>query len=272
MPRRTGEETRSLLISTGMEMLLDRGISAGVAHIRLQEVVRRAGLTTGAAYRLWADQDDFHRDLAVAMARWRHDRPAESSVLAVEELLRSGKPLDEVIRLAAVRHVQSFDGDGGTGGSRTSRLFLIALALRATAQTWDDLKVASNERHEESVEEFVTFYRMLMSAYGFRMRTPYTIRDFAVAMAALGEGFALHAIEGLDHPMLTIDVDDEGPPGEWTLFGICVRGLVHQFMVADGSAADEGPREQPEETPPALPSDGSSGAAPVGRTVRRRRS
>lgn len=231
MPRRTGEETRALLIETGMEMLLDRGISAGVAHIRLQEVVRRAGLTTGAAYRLWADQDDFHRDLAVAMARWRHDRPAESSVEAVEALLASGVPLDEVIRLAAVRHVQSFDGEEGVGESRTSRLFLIALALRATAQTWTDLKVASSERHEESVAEFVTFYRMLMDAYGYRMRTPFTIRDFAVAMAALGEGFALHAIEGLDHPVFRISVETEGPPGEWTLFGICVRALVHDFMV-----------------------------------------
>lgn len=35
-------------------------------HIRLQEVLRRAGLTTGAAYRLWAKQNDY-RDLAVAM-------------------------------------------------------------------------------------------------------------------------------------------------------------------------------------------------------------
>lgn len=50
-----------------MEMLLERGVSAGVGHIRLQEVVRRAQLTTGAAYRLWADQDDFHRDLGPAI-------------------------------------------------------------------------------------------------------------------------------------------------------------------------------------------------------------
>ena len=42
MPRRTGEQTKDLLIRTGIAMLLDRGITAGVSHIRLQEVVRRA--------------------------------------------------------------------------------------------------------------------------------------------------------------------------------------------------------------------------------------
>ena len=30
------------------------------------EVLRRVGLTTGAAYRLWGDQEDYQRDLAVA--------------------------------------------------------------------------------------------------------------------------------------------------------------------------------------------------------------
>lgn len=45
-------------------------------------------------------------------------------------------------------------------------------------------------------------------------------------MAALGEGFALHAIEGLDHRDLTVSADQEGPEGTWTLFGICVRAVA----------------------------------------------
>lgn len=237
MPRRTGADTRALLLETGMEMLLQRGISAGVGHIRLQEVVRRAGLTTGAAYRLWADQDDFHRDLSVALARRRHDRPVDGTLGAIEQVLATGASLDEVIRLAAATHVRSFDGEAGVGESRSSRLFLIALALRATSQTWTELKDASTDRHTESVDAFAQLYGRLMQAYGYRMRTPYVIQDFAVAMAALGEGFALHAIEGLQHPVRTIDPGQEGPPGEWTLFGICVRGLIAEFMTVDGPPA-----------------------------------
>ena len=52
MGRRTGDETRALLLRVGMQLLLERGVSAGVQHIRLQDVLRHAGLTTGAAYRL----------------------------------------------------------------------------------------------------------------------------------------------------------------------------------------------------------------------------
>lgn len=92
MPRRTGEQTKDLLIRTGIAMLLDRGTSAGVSHIRLQEVVRRAGLTTGAAYRLWADQDAFHHDLAVAATSWRSDAPAAETWRRIGELVSSHAP------------------------------------------------------------------------------------------------------------------------------------------------------------------------------------
>ena len=91
MPRRTGEQTKDLLIRTGLAMLLDRGITAGVSHIRLQEVVKRAGLTTGAAYRLWADQDAFHHDLAVAAARWRSDVPVAQTWGRIGDLVGSGR-------------------------------------------------------------------------------------------------------------------------------------------------------------------------------------
>jgi hypothetical protein len=52
MSRRTGDETCHLLIETGIALLHERGATPGVSHIRLQDVLKRAGFTTGAAYRL----------------------------------------------------------------------------------------------------------------------------------------------------------------------------------------------------------------------------
>ncbi|MGI8459425.1 MAG: hypothetical protein ACR2LI_15125 [Propionibacteriaceae bacterium] len=233
MPRRSGAETRQLLLQTGMEMLLARGVSAGVQHIRLQEVVRRAQLTTGAAYRLWADQDDFHRDLAVAVTRWRNVAPVAETRRIIDDPAVVGASPDEAIRLAAAAHIRAISGED----SRSSKLFLAALALRASARTWDDLTRASVERHLESVAEFEEIYGQLMAAYGYRMRSPLTVRDFTVAMAALGEGFAVHAVEGIPHPSYRAeepgdDADDAIalPGGEWTLFAIAVRALVEGFM------------------------------------------
>ena len=69
-----------------------------------------------------------------------------------------------------------------------------------------------------------------MEAYGLRMKTPLTITDFTEAMAAMGEGFAIRALEGLEHPRCTSTDGDEVPAGEWTLFALGVRALVSEFM------------------------------------------
>lgn len=232
MGRRTGEETRALLIRVGMQMVLERGVSAGIQHIRLQDVLRRAELTTGAAYRLWADQTDYQRDLAVAMVRLRLSSPADYVRDAVTGLIEAGAPGDDIIRAAANAHVRAATSDvDDPDEARDAHSFLIALALRTAADTWPELKAASRERHDESIAAFDEFYGFLMSSYGLRMKSPLTITDFSEAMAALGEGFAVRALEGIPHPRIEAGPDDDVPAGPWTLFALGVRALVNEFMV-----------------------------------------
>lgn len=233
MARRTAEETRALLLDEGVRLLLERGVTAGVQHIRLQEVLRNVGLTTGAAYRIWSDQTDFQRDLAVAMVRLRLEGPVDGASSAVARLLESDVPDDEIIRAASATHVAVLEQYRTNPSSQETRVFVLALALRMTSETWPELHAASLERHAESVQQFAAFYLRVAQTRGYRMRTPYTLNDFAEAMAALGEGFAIRAAEGLALPMLDIGADDEAPTGRWSLFGVAVRGLVHEFMVKD---------------------------------------
>lgn len=242
MGRRSGDETRALLLRVGMQMLLERGVSAGVQHIRLQDVLRRAGLTTGAAYRLWSDQEDYQRDLAVAMVQLRLSGPADYVRAAVDDLIAAGAPGNDVIRAAADAHVRTTFADADADDPATAldaQQFLVSLALRTTARTWPELRDAANERHRESIAAFAEFYAYLMEAYGLRMKTPLTITDFTEAMAAMGEGFAIRALEGLEHPRCTSTDGDEVPAGEWTLFALGVRALVSEFMTP---VATETPR------------------------------
>lgn len=238
MARRTGDETRALLLRVGMQMLLERGVSAGVQHIRLQDVLRRAGLTTGAAYRLWTDQSDYQRDLAVAMVRLRLSSPTDYTREAVADLIASGASGDDVIRAAADSHIRSTSPDlNDPADAVDAQSFLIALALRTTAHTWPELRNASRERHRESIAAFAEFYEFLMQSYGFRMKSPLTIIDFTEAMAAMGEGFAVRALEGIEHPTYAVAADDEVPEGTWSLFALGVRALVNEFMVpVDGNS------------------------------------
>lgn len=240
MARRTAEETRRLILDAGLQLLLERGASAGVQHIRLQEVLRNVGLTTGAAYRIWADQTDFHRDLAIAMVGLRFAQPASSARTATERALGDGGTMDDAIRAAALDHVVYASKFHLEPESRDSHAFITALALRTAAGAWPELREASAARHAESIADFTTFYSAVMRRYGYRMRTPFTVQDFAEAMAALGEGFAVRAAEGLDHPMLEIAEGDEGPTGNWSLFGVAARGLVNAFMTRDAAAGDDG--------------------------------
>lgn len=223
--RRSADETREVLLDAGVGMMLQRGASAGVQHIRLQEVLRRVGLTTGAAYRLWADQTEYQRDLAVRMVRLRLNQPDAVAAAAIDDLIAADAPFDEVLRVAALSHVASLERLGRRD-SADSRLFLIDLALRATADSCPELQAASQERHAESIERFTAFYRGLMLRYGRRMREPYSLGQFAEAMAALGEGFALRASEGLPHPRLS---GVRGSDREWTLFAVATRALVEEF-------------------------------------------
>lgn len=232
MGRRTGDETRALLLRVGMQMLLERGVSAGVQHIRLQDVLRHAGLTTGAAYRLWADQSDYQRDLAVAMVRLRLSSPADYARTAVDDLMAGGGTGDDVIRAAAEAHIRTAARDmDDPADALDAQQFLISLALRSTAQTWPELREASKQRHDESIADFAQFYAHVLETYGLRMKSPLTITDFTEAMAAMGEGFALRALEGLDHPRYDVGEDDELPAGDWSLFALGVRALVNEFTV-----------------------------------------
>lgn len=239
--RRTGDETRALLLRVGMQMLLERGVSAGVQHIRLQDVLRRAGLTTGAAYRLWADQNDYQRDLAVAMVHLRLSSPTDYARKAVADLLAAGASGDDVIRAAAETHLRPAVVDADDpAAALDSQQFLIALALRTTAQTWPELTEATAKRHRESITAFSEFYTSLMDAYGLRMKTPLTVTDFTEAMAAMGEGFAVRALEGIEHPRYTVGDDDDLPAGEWSLFALGVRALVNEFMTPVGDPRNGG--------------------------------
>lgn len=246
MARRTGEQTRALLLRAGMEMLLERGVSAGVQHIRLQDVLRRAGLTTGAAYRLWSDQAEYHRELAVAMMRMRVSGPADAMRAQIDELIAAGATGEEIIREAALAHVRGAELlTEDARDLREAQSFRVALALRTAADTWPELTRASHERHRESIQAFTGLYQYVIDAYGMRLREGLTIDDFAEAMAAMAEGFAIRSLERLPHPTFRMTGRDGTPEGDWTLLGLTVRALVDSFMVPREDADPEAPTRRP---------------------------
>lgn len=274
--RRSASETRELLIQTGIELLMERGVVAGVSHIRLKEVVAQAGLTTGAAYRLWDNQDHFHRDLAVAATQWRDEAPMAVTLRAVRPLVEAKAPMVDVIRAAAAAHIVGVSRRPEPVEPDDPRPppFLTSVALRASTCTDPELRAANLKRHRDQVNPYIDLYQFLMDLYGRRLRPPLTIEHFANTLAALGEGFALQINEGEVHPVLAVEHDD-GECHEWTVFGLAVQAIVDRFTEPVEAAGppvvtpsvNGGDPAGPEPDEPRRPSRRHLGATP-GPTVR----
>ena len=218
--RRSQDETKDLLLRTALDQLYEKGLFVAVTHIRLTEVVKAAGLTTGAAYKVWERQEDFHRDLAVEAVRFRDRLAVGATVRLIHQAVDGGAPLREILRVGSHAHLHLPNpGDP----------FLVTLALRTLSPVDDELAEASRQRHVDSIEAFEQLYEAMLLRYGRRIREPFDLRAMANALAAITEGFALQSLSGFDHPTYEIEADDERVGAEWTLLAVAVEAIVDRF-------------------------------------------
>lgn len=224
--RRTLAETKALLLETGLRQLHERGLFVAVTHVRLSDVAKEADLTTGAAYRVWESQEDFHLDLAVAAVRYRDTESIRATVGRIEQAVADHAPLAEVLRMGAAAHSYV---------DRSSDPFLISLSLRTVSRAVPALAEAARARHAESMAAFETLYGALLVRYDRRMRPPFGVDALSHALAALSEGFAIQTLSGVDH--LTYDLDGGlGVGRQWSLLGVAVEALVERLTEPGGPA------------------------------------
>lgn len=220
MTRRTAQQTRGLIMDTALHMLHEQGPTAGVTHIRLSEVLDRAGLTTGAAYRLWDDQKAFHQELAVTAVRWRDDESTARTERAIGPVMMSGGPWQEVIRRGSEANLQTFPEEIA---------FLTMLALRVSAYRQPELVAASQRRHVEAMQAYGRLYSAVLATYRRQMRPPFTLDHLCSAFAALAEGFQVQAACGEPHPRVHIAADDPLLGTEWTLLAVAAEALIERM-------------------------------------------
>ena len=220
MSRRTPAQTRGLILDTALRMLHEQGPSAGVSHIRLSEAVGRAGLTTGAAYRLWNDQQAFHDELAITAMRWRDAESTARTEAAIGPVMSTGGPWQEVIRRGSEANLQTYPDEIA---------FLTMLALRVSAYRQPQLVAASQQRHREAMQAYGRLYSTVLEVYRRRMRTPFTLDHLCSAFAALAEGFQVQAACGEPHPRLHIDGGDPLIGMDWTLLAVAAEALIERM-------------------------------------------
>jgi AcrR family transcriptional regulator len=222
--RRSLDETRQLLLDVGLRCLYERGVSVGVTHVKLNDVATAAGLTTGAAYRCWDNQEAFHHDLAVAAMRWRDRHSIAATVDGIRDLVDRRASWREVVRAGAAANLESFRHDPS---------FVTSIALRVCAQFDDALEQAGKDRLDSALQSFADLYGGLLKLYHRRMKPPFTLEHFTTMIAALSEGFVLQMLSGMEHPQVELDIDDPGVGVKWTLMAAAVEAFVTTFTEPD---------------------------------------
>lgn len=218
-------------MDVALHMLHERGPAAGVSHVKLTDVLERAGLTTGAAYRLWNDQKAFHDDLAIYAVRWRDRQSTEATAHRVMPIISSGGPWQEVLRAGAEANMQSFPEDIA---------LLTTMALRASAYGHPALLEASRERHAEAMAAYGGLYQTVLLAYRRQLKQPFTLEHLCALLAALSEGFTLQAATGEPHTVVHIESDDPRVGEPWTLLAVAAVALI-EHMTEDMPPPDMPP-------------------------------
>jgi AcrR family transcriptional regulator len=219
--------SRQALLDAGVDLLVESGVTPGVDHIKLAAAARRAGYTTGAAYRFWDTQHEFQRDVVMELLHRRDEIAVAETVGSIRHLVDAGAPFLEMIRAGAAANVHRFPD---------AALYFTTLVVRATTLWDDELREVSAERIRDGLDNFAQLYDVLLRVFHLRMRPTYTVHHLALVLAALAEGFSIQGSTGIEHPHFEREGLGEGIGTDWTLLAVCIEALVAAFTEPVGTA------------------------------------
>lgn len=247
--RRSRQELRELLLTAGVELLVEEGIGTGAGHLTFKRVFEWLEATTGVRVtnasvigRIWENQSEYQTAVLVSIASSDGYEVLESARTALRPSLRrferttnEGRTtaLRELCRIGGAAHIELL-----TGSKRWQRWVGVwALAMAGTDPETDvDDPVADALRHgyEAVTSRFEGAFALMLSTFGFRLRQGLTLRQLTVATGALAEGCALRY--GVDTDSTRSIMRLTGPDGEeeeWTLFSVALEALVNAFVELD---------------------------------------
>ena len=201
------------LLDIGRQMVLEAPTADVFAHIRLSDVARRAGVTTGALYHYWDSQDDYQVELLGQILSPDPYSLREPVAERVRAAAAGGVTLHQLIQAVCADNVDRFFGSSD---------FRLQVALWVSAD--DVVRARLAAQYAAVGAEWVEFYRTVFEVYGFTLRKPFTYDWLATALTALLEGLILRA--EVDPHSIGVDGSDAAPTSEWGLFSSTVLALL----------------------------------------------
>lgn len=222
--RRSLDETRTLILDAGMELLSEAGYSLQGTDVLLIDACRRAGLSTaGSGYKIWPTQRDFRVDLM------RHVLYVANTTLLntdrmVEAIGRAGEDpsLSTLIRVAATDNAEAT-----IGAPEYFRNHAVWLAAKSDAE----LRERFVEAQRVQLGMLAELYEGLLAIYDREMVPPFTVDIMTLAIASEVDGLASWC-SYVDDVGVGDIVRPTGPDGgdeQWHLLGCVVEAIVEAF-------------------------------------------
>lgn len=246
-PRRSREELRALLLDTALTILREQGLGLGAGNVTFKRVFERVERETGVRLtnasvigRIWKNQADYQADVLSLVAAdtddpERHAFTAEATSVEIG-MLRAGAPLGSE---AAMREFCRVGAQANMSLLRNSRAWSVWLgvwALGTIGHMTDEkrrIKEALLDGYKRLTDGDEEEMARIGNGLGLRLRRGLTLRQFTVAASALAEGCALRNRVDSEMSGILLPTGPGGALREWTVFGIGVDALVHEFFEAD---------------------------------------
>ena len=245
-PRRSKEDLRSLLLEAAQAILREEGLGVGTDALTFKRVFDRVEKDTGLRLtnasvirRIWENQADYHTDVLVDIAADDGREDVDRTIDALGPVLGSIDLSTPERRFAAMSELCRVGGAANIRALRESRdwsLWIGVWALATAGESTDQRKriqLALLEGYESVTELYEQTYLALFELLGLRIRPPFTIRHFTVAVGALAEGCTLRNRVDAEMEGIVLPSGPDGDDQEWTVFGIGLEALARRFLELD---------------------------------------
>ena len=270
------------MLEAGTELAIEAGAALTIEHLRVEEVIRRAGVPRSSAYRLWPYREDYIDDLLCHLAgagSWFNERPVfdPETFAVLKQVIEDNRDLIgclagrrallcEVVRLTVAQNYRALSENG------TWRLHMaLSATLGSTRSPEARQKIAAAlvKSQRVSRESLVAVFGFLAQELGLRMRDPaatiehmqlaggllvqsLALRNVQVQAAADGAGAAAGEAAVVD-ALLNAPLPGpglHGQPAEWTLAAYAYLGVVDAFIELDPDFTPAPPAPPASPAPP----------------------
>lgn len=249
-PRMSDTETAEAMLTTALAALTRTGLTVSLDHIRLEDVIREAGVARSAVYRRWPHKDQFLGDLLLELAKASAPRSFASSRTAtflikrtlLAELDRVRDPAHRMqlaVELVRQTAEEDFKHIYESSDWRTYLSLTVTFISLPPGRLREQVAEALAASERRFTVNMAAGYRVISELLGLRLRHDWvnfeTIAQLANGMMRGLVVKALAAPELVDRRSTgrLFDVD-----GEWSLPALGLAGILTAYVAPDGEWDD----------------------------------